>query len=126
MAVDERDRLILEKIVRYCDEIEYAHNEYQRSFEVFCSNSTYRNAVALCLMQIGELTIKLSQEFKDGHKEIPWRAIRGMRNVVAHEYGNIDEETVWETAENGTKELKDFCMRFAMDSQTFDIQMQGF
>lgn len=72
----------------------------------------------MCLMQIGELTIKLSQEFKDGHTEIPWRAIRGMRNVVAHEYGNIDEETVWETAEGGTQELKEFCLRFA-EAQEF-------
>lgn len=126
MQVNDRDLQILSKIVGYCNDIEHAHNEYNRDYAVFCSNPTYRNAVAMCLMQIGELTIKLSQEFKDGHKEIPWRAIRGMRNVVAHEYGNIDEETVWETAENGTKELKDFCMRFTMDSQTFDIQMQGF
>lgn len=60
-------------------------------------------------MKIGELTNKLSEEFKTGHPEIPWRAIHGMRNVVAHEHGNIDEETVWETAENGTYELKSFC-----------------
>lgn len=126
MQVNDRDLQILSKIVVYCNDIEHAHNEYNRDYTVFCSNPTYRNAVAMCLMQIGELTNKLSQEFKDGHKEIPWRAIRGMRNVVAHEYGNIDAETVWETAENGTKELKEFCLSFAMDSETFDIQMQSF
>jgi len=43
------------------------------------------------------------------HTSIPWRAIRGMRNVVAHEYGNIDLETVWETSEAGIMELRDFC-----------------
>ena len=32
-----------------------------------------------------------------------------MRNVVAHEYGNIDLETVWETSEAGIMELRDFC-----------------
>ena len=58
---------------------------------MFCNNPTHRNAVAMCLMQIGELAGNLSDEFKDSHKEIPWRAIRGMRNVVAHEYANIDE-----------------------------------
>ncbi len=109
MAVSERDNQILEKIVKYCEEIEFSHNEYDRSFECFCRNSTYRNSVALCLLQIGELTNKLSEEFRISHPEIPWRAIRGMRNVVAHEYGNIDAETVWETAENGTSELKAFC-----------------
>lgn len=34
-----------------------------------------------------------------------------MRNVVAHEYGKIDVETVWETAENGTQELMEFCQQ---------------
>ena len=77
----------------------------------------------MCLMQIGELTIKLSQEFKDSHNEIPWRAIRGMRNVVAHEYGNIDEETVWETVESGTQALKEFCLRIADHEESFDTHM---
>ena len=112
MSANSRDIQILSKIVRYCEDIEHAHKEYGCSYGVFCENPTYRNAVAMCLMQIGELTIKLSQEFKDEYTEIPWRAIRGMRNVVAHEYGNIDAETVWETAENGTQELKMFCLRF--------------
>lgn len=115
MQISERDMQILEKILKYCEEIEFAHNEYNRSFDAFCVNPTYRNAVALCLMQIGELTNKLSQEFRDGYAEIPWRAIRGMRNVVAHEYGNIDVETVWETAEYGTQELREFCSRFVTD-----------
>ena len=111
MAINDRDNQLLEKIVQYCEEIEHAHREYNCSFQSFCSSPTYRNAVALCLMQIGELTNKLSEGFKEAHPEIPWRAIRGMRNVVAHEYGSIDKETVWETAENGTQELKDFCKK---------------
>ena len=111
MQVNDRDMQVLEKIVKYCEEIEHAHNEYHCDYAVFCSNPTYRNAVALCLMQIGELTNKLSDDFKDAYKEIPWRAIRGMRNVVAHEYGKIDVETVWETAEDGTRELKEFCQQ---------------
>ena len=93
MPANERDNQILEKILKYCSEIEAAHEDFGRSFERFCNSSTYRNAVAMCLLQI------------------PWRAIRGMRNVVAHEYGKIDVETVWETAENGTRELVEFCQQ---------------
>lgn len=119
MQTSDRDRQVLEKIQKYCDEIEAAHREYGRDYYTFCENSTYRNAIALCLLQIGELTKKLSQEFKDGHTEIPWRAIRGMRNVVAHEYGTIDVETVWETAESGTADLRAFCQKYSIvnDSQ---------
>lgn len=126
MQAKDRDMQILEKIVGYSEDIEHAHGEYHRDYAVFCSNPTYRNAVALCLMQIGELTNKLSQEFKVDHSEIPWRAICGMRNVVAHEYGKIDVETVWETAESGTKELKEFCQREMDNDVSFDIQFQEF
>ena len=62
-------------------------------------------------MQIGELAGKLLDGFQAEDTQIPRRAIRGMRNVVAHEYGHIDMETVWETAENGTCELKEFCQK---------------
>ncbi len=104
-----RDVQILEKIQGYCDDIMFTHTEYDHDYHVFCTNPTYRNAIALCLLQIGELVKKLSADFVDSHTDIPWRAIRGMRNVVAHEYGNIDLETVWETSETGIIELRDFC-----------------
>lgn len=60
-------------------------------------------------MQIGELTNNLSEEFKNNNTDIPWREIRGMRNIVAHEYGHIDYEIVWETLEDGVPVLKEFC-----------------
>ncbi len=121
MAISDRDAQVLERIEKYCEEIEHAHREYHYDYETFCNNPTYRNAVALCLMQIGELTNKLSVEFKDTYTQIPWRAIRGMRNVVAHEYGKIDVETVWETAESGTQDLKRFCQQFMAQSTSSDI-----
>lgn len=32
MTVNDRDNQILERIVKYCEEIEHAHSEYNRSF----------------------------------------------------------------------------------------------
>ena len=101
--------IIIKKILKYCDEINLAHDEYHHSFEVFESNPTYKNAIALCLLQIGELTGNLSDSFKDTYPQIPWKAIRGMRNVVAHQYGKIDVATVCETADSDIEELRLFC-----------------
>ena len=56
MQAKDRDMQILEKIVGYGENIEHADGEYHRDYAVFCSNPTYRNAVALCLMQVGKLT----------------------------------------------------------------------
>lgn len=104
-----RDIGIIEKIYNYCNEIDEAHNSFNKSYDTFKINSVYKNAVCLCLMQIGELTNNLSEEFKNNNTDIPWREIRGMRNIVAHEYGHIDYETVWETLEDGVPVLKEFC-----------------
>ena len=31
------------------------------------------------------------------NEDIPWRAVRGMRNLHAHDYENVDLEIVWNT-----------------------------
>ena len=105
----DRDLTIIQKMLKYCDEIDEAHSSFGRSFEAFRSNSVYRNAVSLCLMQIGELSNHLSEDFKDSHPSIPWYQIRGMRNVVAHEYGTIDVGIVWETATEDILVIRSFC-----------------
>jgi uncharacterized protein with HEPN domain len=33
--------------------------------------------------------------FQPAHAEIPWRAIVGQRNILAHDYGEIDDSRVW-------------------------------
>lgn len=38
--------------------------------------------------------------------EIPWRKMRGMRNLAAHEYFGIDVGTVWQTATSDVPPLK--------------------
>lgn len=48
------------------------------------------------LLQIGELTNSLSEEFLTTHPEIPWKQIRGFRNIIAHAYGTVEPSIVWE------------------------------
>ena len=38
----------------------------------------------------------MSREFTDGHPEIPWAAIIGMRHKVVHDYLAVDEDIVWQ------------------------------
>ena len=109
MGTDDRDRSLLEKMLTYCRQIEEAHAQFGRDREVFLQSSVYQNAVALCVMQIGELANHLSEEFRREHAGIPWRAIRGMRNLVAHEYGRLDAAILWETATEDIVELGQYC-----------------
>ena len=112
MRSPDRDRSIIEHMLNYCDEIATAHADFGASYEIFQQRSTYRNAVALGLLQIGELANHLSDEFKSAHREIPWRQIRGMRNLVAHEYSTMDIEVIWYTSIEDIPALRLFCEQF--------------
>ena len=109
MPTSERDRSILTHIISYCCDIEDTVRRFGNSFETFSSDKIYRNACAMCILQIGELGGHLSQEFRSSHPQMPWSEIKGMRNVMAHAYGSLSIQTTWETIEDDIPALKDFC-----------------
>jgi uncharacterized protein with HEPN domain len=62
------------------------------------SDHNLRLALTHLLQVIGEAARRVSQEFRDLHPEVPWKAIVGMRHRVVHDYMNVDEQIVWDTA----------------------------
>lgn len=109
MNVQERDLRILEHILAYCGQIDMAVERFGHSFDLFDSDPVYRNSVALCIVQIGELAGHLSDEFKAANSQIPWRQIKLMRNIVAHRYGTVDNTITWEVVQKDIPDLKTFC-----------------
>ena len=62
-------------------------------------------AVERALEIIGEAARLVSPTFKTNHVEIPWKEIIGQRNVLAHEYGAINQERIWLVASRRIPEL---------------------
>ena len=58
------------------------------------------------LQTIGENSIKLPKEIKQKHKEIKWKNIRKLRNVISHKYQIIEKELIWKFIEEKMPELK--------------------
>ena len=112
MPATNRDRDIVEHILRYCIQVETAHQDFGRSKDRFVESTTYQNAISMCILQIGELVGRLTDDFKTANADIPWHKIRGMRNYVAHEYGSIDFEIVWFASTKSIPELQAFCESF--------------
>ena len=107
--MNKRDQMILEKIVRYCDEIEETHRFFQYSEELFCDKQRgfiYRNAVTMAILQIGELSKHLSEQLVSSQPSVPWKQIIRTRDVYAHHYGSIEYEVVWKTSHESISELK--------------------
>lgn len=46
---------------------------------------------------------------KNMYHKMPWRDIKSMRNIAAHNYGELDIEVLWETVTNDIPELKAYC-----------------
>jgi uncharacterized protein with HEPN domain len=54
-------------------------------------------AVAKALELIGESGRKVSEPFRAAHPTLPWNEIKGMRNILVHEYDHVNWSRVWET-----------------------------
>jgi uncharacterized protein len=63
-------------------------------------------AVLACIQILGEASNHVPDSIKEKYNNVPWNEIRGMRNRIAHEYFEIDENLVWETSKNDFPELK--------------------
>ena len=69
--------------------------------EVLCDSVLFR------LIQISENSGKLAQAFKDTHKMIQWQSIKGMRNRIVHEYGDVELNIVYQTITEDIPEIRD-------------------
>jgi len=66
------------------------------TFHSYADNKMMRSAVERQLEILGEAARRISTAFKEEHPEIGWRQIVGLRNVLAHEYGDIRQERIWQ------------------------------
>ena len=109
MNASDRDHSILKHIIEYCGQIELTVERFGDDFEAFDTDVVYRNAVSLCILQIGELVGILSEDFKSNNDAVPWGQIKKMRNIVAHKYGSVDATIVWDVVKDDIPELKQYC-----------------
>lgn len=100
----------LEHIRDYCVQIQSTVARYGESFEIFHADVDFQQSVAFCILQIGELTNHLSPQYRqETSSSIPWKLIRSMRNLVVHDYGNINQRTLWATVMTDIPALRQFC-----------------
>ena len=99
--MNERDETILKKIMKYCDQVRAANEHFHYDRLLFMDEEqgiVYRNAVTMPILQIGELSKNLSKEFVSERRNIPWKSMARMRDVIAHHYSGLDKEATYETA----------------------------
>ena len=111
LSKTQRDIIILRRVLRYCKEVPEIIQRFGDNFEAFSSDFAYKNSVAMSIFQIGEHTNRLSEDFRGKFKDMPWPKIKAMRNVIAHEYYEVDVAGLWKVAHEYVPELQDYCQQ---------------
>jgi uncharacterized protein with HEPN domain len=84
----------------------------------FLADRQKQDAVIRRLEIIGEATAHLSEQTRREVPALPFRKMRGMRNIVAHDYANVNLSIVWDVA---TAHVPEIC---AALEQFFAIQRE--
>ena len=73
------------------------------------------DSIMFRIIQIAENNNKLSELFKSAHPQVPWIAIKGMRNKIVHDYGYVDLSIVYDTVAHGIPELLEMLQQLTAD-----------
>lgn len=93
----------LESILIYVEKIK-SHISTINKKEDFTADSIVYDAVSMMYLQIGETITKLEQlpeqivnKFPEA---LPWHDLKGLRNLMAHDYAKIDPGMIWDFTQN--------------------------
>ena len=93
--MNHRDRQALLDLL---DAAAMAEALVRRGKSAYDADELLRLAAEAIVQRTGEAVRRLSDDFVAHHAEIAsWRGMRGMRNLVVHEYQRIDHELLWQT-----------------------------
>ena len=103
MRPEERDAAHLWDMLQAAREVESMLGD--RDLEAFLADRMLLRAIERCVEIIGESARHVSNEMMAGNPQIPWRQIIGQRNILAHEYGQVDHAVLYQTARADIPEL---------------------
>lgn len=90
--------LSIDKITQYLDKITLA--EFKKSNMII-------DAVVRNFEIIGEASKHIPKTIKSLYPDIPWKEMNGMRNILIHEYFDMEADIAWHTAKIHLPKLKE-------------------
>ena len=100
------DIFVINRMIKYCQDVDELMQRFHQDFATYKTDISFQYACNMCIIQIGELVNRLSEDIKESERDIPWNAIRAMRNLHAHDYERVDLEIVWNTLVDDIPELR--------------------
>lgn len=125
MEIKDVDAQLLQHIVKHADEIADTISFFGNNKEQYLNNHIYRNSCSMALQSIGENAKKLSDEFLAQERSMPWKNIKGLRNIFAHAYdsSSFNHEMIWETITDEVPILRETCAEILRENHVDTIQI---
>ncbi len=101
--MSERDEDLLRHILESIAKIEMYISVGRARF---ISEAHWQDATIRQLEVIGEATKNLSPALRAANPQVPWRRIAGMRDVLIHDFMDVDLDIVWAVSISRIPELK--------------------
>lgn len=79
--------------------------------EAFTKDRKTQDAVVRNLEIIGEATGNLPEQLQRKFPETEWRKIKGLRNILIHEYFGVNLPIIWDVVQNKLGPLEQVCRR---------------
>ena len=83
----------------------------EKKKEDFLESIWLQDAVIRRIEIIGDAIKNIPEEVKKKYKDIPWKNIVGMRDILIHEYFGIDLDLTWRVVENDIPNLEKEILR---------------
>jgi uncharacterized protein with HEPN domain len=93
-----RNKGRLQDIVEYSNNVIMLIEGY--TFEALVSDKRTYYSVMKNVEVVGEAAYMLTKSFKKAHPATPWKYVQGMRHILVHNYANIDDREIYNTAVN--------------------------
>jgi uncharacterized protein with HEPN domain len=77
----------------------------RRGRKAFEKDRILQRAAKNLVAEIGEAAKAIDDEVAAAIPDVPWRAIKGMREKVVHDYPEVDLDVLWETLKTGVPDL---------------------
>lgn len=112
MSPEDRERSYLVDMLQYSREtIELISVE---TYESFITNRLKRLAIERLIEIIGEAANHVSLDTQKSMPKIAWSRIIGMRNKIAHDYGEILSDRIWVISNTSVRELAESLVSYGV------------
>lgn len=108
-----RDISIVEHMILHAERI--VSKTSNKTLDDFSNNPDDKDIVCFNFIQMGELAKSLSFDFCINYSSVDWRGLKGVRDKIAHGYGDINFSLIFSYSTNQVPSLLEVCKNALKD-----------